>query len=648
MRTADERVDIRSSREVPELGRQVRGAGASLAVCIAALALAATASATSYCVGTQICHTSAVHEVDLTHALAAADLDTAGTDTIELPAGTQSAPHYGYDGTVALSITGQGEAVTTIATSDSAYGFEIATGAPSIALHGFTIKATGSPPTALETDPPAEISSVTISGDPSVGLILSAGGSVTHATLSLTNSAGSYGVAAPGSAPTTIADSSIVTAGDVGLLLVSASAVVTRCTVSAGGTALRASGQVKVDDSVLNAGSGAGILDYGTTVTGTQVTITGGSSATGVTVDSLTGSGTATVNLTDSIIADPLAHSMRFFKHTTGDTTITTDYSDYDHATIGAAGNHIAGTHDTTAYEAPGFIAGSDRLSPNSPLLGLDPTPIGGKPFGATESATDLDGLPRITGAGRDLGAYQHQPVTATASVAPTSVEIGTAVTFKATGSVARPSDPLTFAWKFDDGASATGATVSHTFKTSGSHEGTVIVSDAFGFIDSAVASLTVTAPGGSGGGDGGGGPGGGGSSHVPVITGLTEAHQRWSEPARAKRARTKQPHAGTAFKFTLNEAAQVTLAFTQPAPGRRVNGKCVAPSKRNAAAHHCTRRLIRGTLAASAHRGANRIAFTGSVHGGRQLAPGSYTLVLTATASRLTSKPRTLTFTIL
>jgi hypothetical protein len=334
--------------------------------------------------------------------------------------------------------------------------------------------------------------------------------------------------------------------------------------------------------------------DGGSTVTGKQLTITGDSTSSGV-------FSTATAQLTDSIIADPLSNSI----DTEFGGTVTTNYSDYDRTTTSGTGI-TAGTNDTPAYVNPDFIPGSYRLGPTSPLLSYDPTSLS-----VGESATDLDGLPRITGGGRDLGAYQHQPPSATAVASPTSTLTGKGVSFTAKAGVDRPNDPLTYAWRFDDGTTASGAAVSHAFATAGTHHATVTVTDGLGFSATATATVNVTSP--------------------PVISSFKQSHKRWRE------------RKGTKFKFTLNEPASVTLSFTQPDAGRRVSGKCVRKTKHNKHKPSCS--LVLGTLKLSGKAGGNTIKFTGKLHG-HKLSPGTYTVSIAAAGQ--TGKPLALKFTIL
>jgi hypothetical protein len=59
------------------------------------------------------------------------------------------------------------------------------------------------------------------------------------------------------------------------------------------------------------------------------------------------------------------------------------------------------------------------------------------------------------------------------------------------------------------------------------------------------------------------------------------------------------------------------------------------------------SRTVVAGTLTFSAHVGTNKVRFEGRISKHKKLKPGSYTLLVTATASREHSTPRTLHFTI-
>jgi hypothetical protein len=53
------------------------------------------------------------------------------------------------------------------------------------------------------------------------------------------------------------------------------------------------------------------------------------------------------------------------------------------------------------------------------------------------------------------------------------------------------------YSWTFDDGATATGLSVTHAFATAGQHTGTVTVTDPTGESVSASSTVTVATPGG-------------------------------------------------------------------------------------------------------------------------------------------------------
>jgi hypothetical protein len=130
-----------------------------------------------------------------------------------------------------------------------------------------------------------------------------------------------------------------------------------------------------------------------------------------------------------------------------------------------------------------------------------------------------------------------------------------------------------------------------------------------------------------------------------PAISSLEQAHRRWREPGRPASGR---PPVGTSFSFTLNEAADLRLAFSRQAIGRRVAGACVAPAPRNRRRRPCKRWVRGGALGASGHGGANTIPFRGTLGDHRRLAPGQYTLILTAILPGTgASVTRRLTFTI-
>lgn len=103
----------------------------------------------------------------------------------------------------------------------------------------------------------------------------------------------------------------------------------------------------------------------------------------------------------------------------------------------------------------------------------------------------------------------------------------------------------------------------------------------------------------------------------------------------------------GTTFRYTLSEAATVTIVITQRLPGRRRDKRCVVPTRKLRRARACVRLATKETLTRTSHAGANRVVFSGRV-GVKALRPGDYQATLTATnTANDTSKGRTVNFTI-
>ena len=142
----------------------------------------------------------------------------------------------------------------------------------------------------------------------------------------------------------------------------------------------------------------------------------------------------------------------------------------------------------------------------------------------------------------------------------------------------------------------------------------------------------------------------------APKITNLSQSARRWWEgnalphyallaPARYAVAK---PPVGTVFRFTLDQLSEVVFSFTHTVTGRLVGGKCVAHTNANRSRPRCQRTAIAATLRHIAQLGKVSLHFEGRINQRRWLAPGSYTLKITAIAYAHRSKPATLRFTIL
>lgn len=256
-----------------------------------------------------------------------------------------------------------------------------------------------------------------------------------------------------------------------------------------------------------------------------------------------------------------------------------------------------------------------------------------------------------------------------TASFTDTPATAGSPSTFNASASTASPEQRVaSYDWNFGDGTSAQSAspTVSHTYATAGPYTVTLTVTDTAGCSTQLIftgqtascngssraeQTATVTVPAVSI-------PnlkisipstkvklplgtlfGRTSVSSVPLrltLSNLSETARTWRESTALAHVSTKTKGLpiGTRFSFELSEAATVTLTFTRSLGGRRVGKKCVAPSKHNQHARHCTRTVVAGIYKLAAGRGLTTIRFYGRLSKYEKLSPGAYTLEAGATAA--------------
>jgi PKD repeat protein len=197
----------------------------------------------------------------------------------------------------------------------------------------------------------------------------------------------------------------------------------------------------------------------------------------------------------------------------------------------------------------------------------------------------------------------------------------------------------VTLSWSFGDGSTATGTSVSHAFTAAGSPTVIVTATDGVGNTAAKSGVVTVSQPR---------------QRHpaAPLLAAVSETHPEFrvgSAPTTLSvkaHKKHRRPPVGTTFLFTLNEDANVSIQIKHSAAGRLAAGKCVKPSKKLNGHKHCTRTVVVGTLVRAGKAGADRVPFSGRL-GRAALKPGPYLVTITATAGRLTSTPRTLSFTI-
>jgi hypothetical protein len=95
--------------------------------------------------------------------------------------------------------------------------------------------------------------------------------------------------------------------------------------------------------------------------------------------------------------------------------------------------------------------------------------------------------------------------------------------------------------------------------------------------------------------------------------------------------ARKKAP-VGTRVRYRLSEAAKAKFTVELRTSGRRRGHKCVAPTRKNRKARHCTRyRRLKGSFSRASTAGSNSFRFTGRLRG-KRLRPARYRLVMVAT----------------
>ncbi len=134
----------------------------------------------------------------------------------------------------------------------------------------------------------------------------------------------------------------------------------------------------------------------------------------------------------------------------------------------------------------------------------------------------------------------------------------------------------------------------------------------------------------------------------APQLTNVAPSAQRWRLGNALPRYARATPPVGTTFRFMLDIRAHVKFEFTQAVTGRRVGGNCVPATNRNRSKPHCQHTVVAAMLHHQGKIGNNSLHFEGRINRHKWLAPGTYTLKITATANGKQSKPAFLRFTIL
>jgi hypothetical protein len=391
----------------------------------AALALAAPAGATTYCVGSPGCVAAGGTDkgsdaAALIGALASAQA-TAGKDRVEVGPGDYArSGGFAYTGTPGngLDLVGAGHAQSVV--TSTATGPTLSVDAPGSSVTGFgVVIAPSTGVTGLSIAGAQSVAKdIAVTGQAGtfkgIGAAVGTGATLTGSTVTGSGQQLLYGAAGSGA----LQDSSIATTdfsyGVVGM------PDVHRVAIAAGtGILLTGSPTYKVDQVLIRVPPGGRGIEttstsYGDALTtADHITIVGAGdpSSEGALTAATAGGPTAhnaKLVLRSSIIRG-VGHALaRHADH--GAASIEVDHSDFDPATtltaVQAGGSGTLADMGANVNVDPQFTSASDfHLLAGSPVIDA-----GAPAIQSSESATDLDGAARLTGAATDMGAFEDQP----------------------------------------------------------------------------------------------------------------------------------------------------------------------------------------------------------------------------------------------
>jgi PKD domain len=501
----------------------MRGLGAALAVSLAVAAWPALASAAeqTFCVNDPTCSGTPVATV--ADALAAAQANGSERDRIKVGPGTFPAASLLSDASDnPVLIEGAGEATTVLTRSPVAGETILALTNSQSGVSRLTVHIPAGQPEMIGIDLSAGASGdrLRITSPPgtseAIGIQVDTGSSLRRSVVTLPNSAAAANIGIEAGA-NTVVESDGVNA-TYGIIIAGSGALIRTARV----TALRglqlfgstvADNTATVENTQVNslapsAGHAAVIVaganaTHTVTLSARHLTLLGPGSGTGFLArgQQVGTNPIANLNVLDSVVTG-YETDIQGLAGPTGTSSITIDSSAFDFA------KQATNTNAATINAGPNNInlngvdpklrnfQGDRRPGFDSPLVDR------GVPGGllAAESPLDLALFARLVdgnGDGtirRDIGAFEYQrsaPQVA-ASATPSTAGQRKPITFNASATDADPDEAVQITWQFDDGATATGASVQHAFASAGPHNATATAADPSGATGAAVTTVTI------------------------------------------------------------------------------------------------------------------------------------------------------------
>jgi hypothetical protein len=306
------------------------------------------------------------------------------------------------------------------------------------------------------------------------------------------------------------------------------------------------------------------------------------------------------------------------------DHTVHINQSNYD-AYYAEAGASIDDFNGQTALP---LLTEDLHQRPGSPTINANAFPFGD---------LDVDGEPRVLQGAQDIGADEIPPAptvgAATASnVTTTSATVGAIVepngaAHSSTGLELTPPGGAAFrisGGQLDSAPTQTATITATDLQPGTAYSARVVAISAGGeTLGTAVSFTTATATGGPL-------PHPTGAQPPPPTVDTTAlvlsalSLRRRTFAVAATQTAVSATAKGTTLRYTLSEAAPVTIAVQRALPGRRKGSSCVRSTRRLRKAERCTRYVTVMTLRRRSPAGTSAIPFSGRV-GKKRLQPGKH-----------------------